>query len=98
MNLGQQLKAHIDHYCGESPGAVTAEDSLGIRAATFPDVPDLGLVTTLTIGVGKRELDQRSGNSIRHELMTTVHERHSQLAWDEILFSAAKILFSRNFS
>lgn len=97
MTLGDQMKAHVEAYLGATPSRFTIEDSLGVRVATFEDVPSSGLTTSITIGVSGHRLQQPlSKRAIRQELMTCVENRYSPLPWHEILLSTGKILLNRH--
>jgi hypothetical protein len=96
IDVSEQLRRHIDEYCGSSPSALLVEEGLGIRVATFEDTPTPGLVTSITIGLSGHVFDQRSGKKLRQELMTCVDRRYQDLPWGEVLLSAGKIALSRH--
>lgn len=91
MNIGEKLRAHIDGHLGTTPSGLVIEERLGIRVATFDDMPSPGLVTSVTIGVSGHELKQVvSQRTLRQELMTCVDRKYGDLPWHEVLLSVAK--------
>ena len=73
------------------------EDSLHVHVATFDNVPDSGLMTTITVGVSAHELQQAvSRTAMRQELVTTVDRRYRALPWHEIVMAVAKEMLEKH--
>ena len=90
MSIGTRLREHVDRYCGQSPSGVVAEDSVGLKVATFRDTPDKGLMTALTVGLSGHELSQTGARKLRQELLVCVDQDYAGLPWAEILFAVGK--------
>jgi len=94
--VGDCLRQHIDRYCGPKPSGLHREERLGISVARFDDLPDRGLITSITIGLAAHLLGQKSGRGIRQELMTCADERYAHLPWHEILLAVGKQILDRD--
>ena len=96
-DFGNLVREHVDRYLGPEPSRVFVDETLGIHVAFFVDKPDTGLLTSITIGLSGHALEQpASGRKIRQELMVCVDRRYRELAWREILLSAAKQILDRH--
>ncbi|GHA22252.1 hypothetical protein GCM10008090_35080 [Arenicella chitinivorans] len=90
------LRHHIDTFCGEEPDSLYKESSLKVSVARFDNVPDDGLTTFISIGLSGHLLQQRSGKSIRQEILLTVDNAYADFGIEKVIFSVAKIMLGQH--
>ena len=87
VNVGQGEDVR---YCRPEPTTFYREQTTGLGAAVFTNIPDRGLTTVITIGLSDHVLTQsKSGRGVRQELLVCVRSEFVFLPWHEILFGVA---------
>lgn len=88
----QSVADHVRQFCGD-PAQSWADDESGLLVGAYKNVPEQGLTTFLTAGLGSHILLQDDSQTlISQELLCTVDSAFQKLPFERLLLATAKMV------